>query len=131
MTYYNIVNQEWSQEYLDKHSVKPYTKILILPSGIYATYGPLNVKKDKLNVTEINIAEDNLERKGISPIIQIFTGKRCDLEGDVTFRFCCDNGLSLLTTLSSLVEIHALCKYIDTHYKEPTYKDWVKSQRTM
>lgn len=129
ITTYNIVNQEGTEEYISKYSIKPYTKLLISYSGIYATYGILDLCKDKLNVVAIDVADDNLRFRGLTPLVQIFTCKRWDIEGSVTFKFITAEGLGIHVTLSDIASIRKLCAYADKINAKPTYKDWLKSQR--
>ena len=128
ITYFNIIGQEWSDAYLAKNQRKPYKKLLILPSGIKATYGALDWYKDKLDIAYIDIAEDNLRYRPVPFMIMMLASKRYDLEGSVTFKFVTKDGLAILIKTADQMQMQQLIKLAEQYNKTESYAEWLKKQ---
>lgn len=129
MTCYNIVGQEWSNDYLAKNKPKPYKKLLISPLGFKATYGILDWYKDKLDIAYIDIAEKDLTYRAVPLTIQMISSKRYDVEGSVTFKFVTTDGLAILIKTHSIMEMKQLIKLAEQCNKTESYADWLRKQR--
>lgn len=95
---------------INNTSDKPYNRLLILPSGIYATYKNAVGRKDKLDIVYIDADDSGLVTRPLPLFVQLFSGKRYDLEGSVFFKFYLTDGAHIDILTGDMIEMKQLVK---------------------